>query len=226
MKKTLIIAGCIVMVLAISCNKPRRSPGRAYMPDMAYSTAYETYAPSQERLDMGKTGAHFTGLPVPGTIARGELSAYKPINVIDSTGKHAQSAQLVNPLVAGSIDMKEAERLYLVNCAICHGAKLDGNGPLFNQGNGPYGAKPATLVGDAAIEALSEGQIYHVSTYGKNAMGSYASQMSATQRWMVAAYIKSKQGGGAKDTAAAAGSTMPAGSGNTVTARPDTMAAH
>ena len=32
------------MVLAFSCSKVRRSPGRAYMPDMSYSRAYETYA--------------------------------------------------------------------------------------------------------------------------------------------------------------------------------------
>jgi mono/diheme cytochrome c family protein len=221
MKKTLIIAGCLIAVIAVSCDKPNRSPGRAYMPDMAYSKAYETYAPTQERLDEAKTGAHFTGLPVPGTIARGELKAYQLKN--DSTG-YAQSAQVQNPLVAGNFDMKEAERLYLVNCAICHGAKLDGNGPLYNGGNGPFAAKPTTLAGDATTER-TEGTIYHVATYGKGQMGSYASQLSSTQRWMVAAYIKSKQGGAAKDTIASAAGTMPAGSPATNTARPDTMAA-
>jgi mono/diheme cytochrome c family protein len=34
----------------------------------------------------------------------------------------------------------EAERLYLINCGICHGTKLDGNGPLYNDGKGPYPA--------------------------------------------------------------------------------------
>jgi hypothetical protein len=38
-------------------------------------------------------------------------------------------------------------------------------------------------------------------TYGKNLMGSYASQLQPKQRWMVIAYIKSKQ---AKPAAAAA----------------------
>jgi hypothetical protein len=31
-------------------------------------------------------------------------------------------------------------------------------------------------------------------TYGKNLMGSYASQLNPVQRWMVVAYIRSKQG--------------------------------
>jgi mono/diheme cytochrome c family protein len=219
MKKTLIIAGCTVMVVTmVSCGGPRRDPGRAYMPDMAYSTAYETYAPSQERLDSAKTGAHYSGLPVPGTIARGDLMAYTMKN--DSLG-YAGSGQIQNPLAIESIDMKEAERLYLVNCGICHGAKLDGNGPLFNNGSGPYTAKPATLVGDPAIEKLSAGTIYHVATYGKGQMGSYASQMSSRQRWMVSAFIKSKQGGAVADTMKTVAPADTAG-----TATPAVAAAH
>ncbi len=199
MKNFLIIAGCVATgVILSSCEKVRRNTGHAYMPDMAYSVAYETYAPTN-RLD--SSGAHYNGMPVPGTIARGELMPYVLKN--DSTG-YNQSAATKNPLAAGSFDMKEAERLYLVNCAICHGSKLDGNGPLYKGGEGPYIAKPATLVGDPAKEALTEGTMYHVATFGKNAMGSYASQLSSTQRWMVVAYIKSKQLGG---KAGAAGST-------------------
>ena len=101
--------------------------------------------------------------------------------------------------------MVEAERLYLVNCAICHGPKLDGNGPLYKGGDGPFPAKPATLVGDKKYEAMPEGQMYYSVTYGKNKMGSYASQLNTRQRWMVIAYIKSKQTAAA--TTASAGKT-------------------
>jgi DNA-directed RNA polymerase beta subunit len=47
-----------------------------------------------------------------------------------------------------------------------------------------------------AIQAKSEGTYYHVQTYGKGMMGSYASQLNRTQRWMIAKYIKSKQATG------------------------------
>ena len=43
--------------------------------------------------------------------------------------------------------------------------------------------------------------MYYSVTYGKNKMGSYASQLDTQQRWMVIAYIKSKQ---AREDAAAA----------------------
>ena len=99
--------------------------------------------------------------------------------------------------------MKEAERLYLVNCGICHDPKLDGNGPLWKDGNGPYPAAPKNLMGDD-MKALPEGTMYHSVTYGKGQMGSYASQLNSTQRWMVISYLKSKQGDGAKVDSSAA----------------------
>ena len=102
----------------------------------------------------------------------------------------------------------EAQRLYLVNCGICHGTKLDGNGPLYKEGNGPYTAKPANLSGaDAKYVDMAEGTMFHSITYGKNMMGSYASQVTPKPRWMIVSFIKSKQ---AAKTAAAAPATTAA----------------
>jgi mono/diheme cytochrome c family protein len=176
-------------MIVTSCDKVRRDTGHAYMPDMVYSIAYETYAPAQERLD--KYGAHYNNQPVAGTIARGDMFAYTLKN--DSAG-YAQSASVVNPLPSlDSKDFLEASRLFLVNCAICHGDKLNGDGPLYKGGDGPFISKPATLVGDAKYESMTEGTMFHSVTYGKNMMGSYASQLSTKQRWMIIHYIKEKQ---------------------------------
>jgi mono/diheme cytochrome c family protein len=201
MKKLWIITGCVLMVVLItSCDKVRRSPGRVYMPDMAYSRAVETYASTE---DLQKEGVNYNAMPVKGTIARGDMLDIYPYEN-DSLG-YVQSATVKNPLNADSINKTESERLYLVNCGVCHGAKLDGNGPLYKGGDGPFPNKPATLVGDAKYEAMSEGTMFHSITYGKNSMGSYASQLNTKQRWMVIAYIKLKQtgGGAVKDSAMA-----------------------
>jgi mono/diheme cytochrome c family protein len=202
MRKTLIIAGFAVSALALgSCNQVRRDTGSAYMPDMYYSRAYETYA-STEALD--KAGVFYNAKPVEGTIARGAMAAYPFKN--DSIG-YARSAEVKNPLDVATIDMKEAERLYLVNCGICHGSKLDGNGPLWNGGNGPFPAAPRNFMTDPVVLNMSEGTMFHSVTYGKNTMGSYASQLNTKQRWEVIAYIKSKQ---AAAKPAAATATAPA----------------
>jgi mono/diheme cytochrome c family protein len=200
MKKLTIISfvAIITLVIAVGCSNVRREPGKVYMPDMAYSRAYETYSTSPVFVD-GQTNRE----PVSGTVKRGD--AYPFHIAMDKPGDTANyyaSRAVRNPLPAlNADDLKEAERLYLINCGICHGTKLDGNGPLYNGGDGPYPAKPATLVGDAKYEAMPEGQMYYSTTYGKNLMGSYASQLQPKQRWMVIAYIKSKQ---AKPAAAAA----------------------
>jgi mono/diheme cytochrome c family protein len=210
MKKIIIITGMIcTAALVISCNGVRREPGRTYMPDMAYSRAYETYAERDSAIftksesDRGHK-IFYNNTPVAGTMAQGDMASYLLKN--DSTG-YAQSSDIINPIAKETVDMKEAERLYLVNCGICHGTKLDGNGPLWKDGNGAYSSKPAALVGDVKYTAMKEGTMFHSLTYGKNAMGSYASQLTTKQRWEVIHYIKMKQGPAApavKDSAAAA----------------------
>ncbi|HRA11752.1 MAG TPA: cytochrome c [Chitinophagaceae bacterium] len=204
MKKIWIITGCLTMIAVLAgCDKTRRSPGRAYMPDMSYSRAYETYSSTE---NLKENGINYTARPVEGTIARGDMASYENKN--DSTG-YARSAVVKNPLDFSTIDMKEAERLYLVNCAICHGSKLDGNGPLWNGGDGPYPAAPKNLLADD-MKAMTEGTMFHSLTYGKNLMGSYASQLSTLQRWEVIAYIKMKQGGTATTTTTVVADTTAA----------------
>ena len=109
----------------------------------------------------------------------------------------------------------EAARLYKINCGICHGEKLDGNGPIYNGGNGPYPVAPKNLVADPVVSKMPEGQMMYSVTYGKNLMGSYASQLSTKQRWMIVRYIKQLQPGGAPQTAAPA--TAPAADSTTAT---------
>ncbi|HXB06777.1 MAG TPA: cytochrome c [Puia sp.] len=195
MKKLIILSSIVVMAATVfvGCDSVQREPGRIYMPDMAYSRAYETYAMTEEqKAKLLQQGIHFSNTPVPGTIKRGELFPFllTQDKAGDSTNYVASKA-VKNPLT--SLDTVEAARLYLVNCGICHGPKLDGNGPLYKGGDGPFPSKPATLVGDARYEAMPEGQMYYSVTFGKNKMGSYASQLNTTRRWMVIAYIKSKQ---------------------------------
>ncbi len=191
MKKISLITICIATVaLLVSCSRVRRSPGRAYMPDMSYSRAYETYASTE---GLKKERANYTAMPVTGTMAKGDMLWMYP-NKNDSLG-YIQSASVTSPLDADSvaIDMVESERLYLIYCGICHGPKLDGNGPLWKDGNGPFPSAPKNFMADD-MKKMREGTMFHSVTYGKNNMGSYASQLSTTQRWMVIRYIKSKQG--------------------------------
>lgn len=191
-RSTIVFCGlAALLIAAIGCSDVKRTPGKVYMPDMANSRAYETYSANPVFAD-GRTSQG----PVAGTVKRGEeYPVHIEMDKAGDTVNYFASRSLPNPF--DSLDaeqMKETERLYLINCGICHGAKLDGNGPLWKDGDGPYPSKPASLVGDAKYESMPAGQMFYSITFGKNLMGSYASQLTAKQRWQVITYIKSKQG--------------------------------
>jgi mono/diheme cytochrome c family protein len=142
----------------------------------------------------------------------------------DSAGLAASNA-IKSPLDSTTFspaNMKEAQRVYLVNCAICHGEKLDGNGPLWNGGNGPFPAAPRNLMDDYT-KKLSDGHIFWVITNGIRTMGSYASQTHPEQRWAIIKYIRSKQGGSAPAATDSASATAAKPSG--ATAQKDTTKA-
>lgn len=198
MKKLTIISIFAAGATLIACSDVKRSPGRTYMPDMAYSRAYEAYTMTEERkAELLKQGIHFSSTPVAGTVKRGQDFTFRlPKDTQGDSTNYVASKAIRNPLTSlDSASMREAERLYLINCGICHGTALDGNGPLWRNGEGPYPAAPKNLITDQLMLAMPEGQMYYSVTYGKGAMGSYASQLNATQRWMVIRYIKARQGG-------------------------------
>ena len=59
---SLVIISGLIMLMQ-SCGS-KRDPGRTYMPDMAYSRAYEAYAPN----DLAKEDINYIPYPVEGTI--------------------------------------------------------------------------------------------------------------------------------------------------------------
>jgi len=218
MKKLVIIAIIAGAGITVGCSgKVKRHPGRDYMPDMMYSRAYETYSVTEEqKKEWAKQGLYFADTPVAGTVKRGgDFSFRLQKDVAGDSTNYVASKQVKNPIVhLDTAVFKEVERLYLVNCGICHGGTLDGNGPLYKNGDGPYPAKPANLLNDPKYVGMPDGQMYYSITYGKNMMGSYASQLNPTQRWEVIAYIRAKQSGG-KTTATPAATTTAGGAAKT-----------
>jgi mono/diheme cytochrome c family protein len=210
----LVVSGALLtLVLAglTSCGKKdENSPGVEFMPDMYRSPSLEYY--SIHTID-GDT-ANNAMLPVKGTVARG----YMPYGYENTTeGYEAAGLNLKNPLSAADREKweKEGEVLYGKFCIHCHGATGAGDGKVAGKLPGP----PPSYSG--ALKNLPEGKIFHSITYGKNSMGSHASQLTAEERWKLVYYVQKLQG--PKETAptdstkAAAPAAAPA---------PTTAAAH
>jgi mono/diheme cytochrome c family protein len=203
---TLTLASALILA---SCSSVQRDPGKIYMPDMAYSRAVETYSDPSA---LKAAGINYNATPVAGTVKREGIAAFPlPIDKVGDTVNYVASKQIINPLPAlNDKEKAEAKRLYNVNCAICHGEKLDGNGPLYNGGNGPYPIAPKNLVADPVVSKMPAGQMMYSVTYGKNLMGSYAAQLSTKQRWMIIHYVQSMQPAAATKPASATDSTAVA----------------
>lgn len=191
MRKVTIIALAVVFGLA-GCSDIKREPSRAYVPDMSVSRAIESYSYTGM---LDSAGINYTKKAVAGTIKRGEVFPFPyGVDEVGDSTNYVASKTFQNPLPAlNDVEMKEAERLYLIHCGICHGAALDGNGPLYNAGAGPYAAAPRNLLADPIVTNMPDGQMFYSITYGKGQMGPYGPQLSSTQRWMLVHYINSKQ---------------------------------
>ena len=194
MKKiaTLFVVIVTAAIAFVSCDS-KREPGKIYMPDMAYSRGYETYAQrdsskfTMSAEERGGSKIFYNNVPAAGTIKRGELMPYTLPN--DSNG-YKMSATVPNPIgEMTEAEMKEAGRLFNINCAICHGEKAQGNGPISTSGK--IGGI-ANLTLDSYVK-MADGTMFHSINYGKNSMGSYASQLSREQRWMIIKYIRTLQ---------------------------------
>jgi mono/diheme cytochrome c family protein len=191
----------LLVVVAASCSNVKRAPGKVYMPDMAYSRTHESYAPIDSSVYTNDTSAmrssskyFFNATPVHGTVRRGDTISY---DVTDTdTASYNLSDNVLNPLARelSTDEYNSIDRLYNINCGICHGTKLDGNGPLWKAQKLPN--QPAILVGNPKYETMSEGKMFYSITYGKNSMGGYSSQLTKLQRWQMTKYIKMKQSAG------------------------------
>lgn len=184
--KSIVIGTLIVGIAMAACNSggKRRNPGRIYAPDMTYSRAYDAYTAGDSAIFKG---GQVSQLPVQGTIARGhELPDH--LKEGDTTAYKTYTTNLRFT----EEELDNGRRLFDIYCGVCHGTKLDGNGPLYNGGNGKFAAAPANFK-DAKYLNMSVGQMYAAVKFGKNMMGSYASQLDVRERWLVIAYIKKVQ---------------------------------
>jgi len=157
-----------------SCTRDRSKPNIQYTPDMYVSVPYEPYGMNTVLKD---SMAALT--PPKGSIARGK----KPFEFPEGLEGYAMAKDsLKSPLAVTSANLANGKKMYNIYCAICHGEKGDGQGTLVKRGK-------FLGVPNYKDRELTEGSIYHVIYYGRNMMGSHASQLTEKERWQVVQYV-------------------------------------
>jgi len=158
-----------------SCWNDKSKPNYQYMPDMYESVGYETYSQNPNYAN-GMT----TQLPVEGTIARGHVS-YEYENT--NEGYEAAKLDSKNPLEINEMNLTKGEKMYEIYCNTCHGKTGAGDGVMVER-------EKFLGVPNYKDRDISEGSIYHVIMYGRNMMGSHASQLTVLERWQVTMYVQ------------------------------------
>jgi cytochrome c553 len=179
MKSLLKIIVVLGIVVSVSSCKDKLNPNYQYMPNMYEAVSYETNAESPAFNSLSGLNGKVGQLPPAGTIKRG----FVPYEIPNTTEGYNFSKTIVkSPLDSTAVDMKKGQELFEIYCAICHGNAGDGKGKLVKQ---------EKLLGVPSYKdrQVSVGSIFHVETYGLNAMGSYANQLTQQERWQVAAYV-------------------------------------
>ena len=171
LNKIVIVLG--LSALVTSCSNTS-SPNYQYFPNMYEPVGYETYGES-DAFANGKEGQEIP----KGAVKRG----FEPYDIPNTTEGYAMArATLMSPLDSVAKNSDKGPQLYAIYCAICHGEKGDGQGNLMKR-------EKFLGVPSYAARDISEGSVFHVVTYGLNAMGSHANQLTQEERWMVSSYV-------------------------------------
>ncbi|WP_372793397.1 cytochrome c [Lutibacter sp.] len=174
MKNILKITIALAFTFIVSsCWSDKTKPNYQYMPDMYKSVGYETYSTNPNYAN-GMT----TQLPAEGTISRGQIP-YDFENT--NEGYDAAKADSKNPLETNEANLANGKKMFNIYCISCHGSAGAGDGVLVQR-------EKFLGVPNYKDREITEGSIYHVIMYGRNMMGSHASQLTAKERWQVTMY--------------------------------------
>lgn len=192
-KKYIVYAAFTVLaaVAMLSACTDKRSTGLEYARNMYDPIAYNQDQPNKNFVN-GQTAQTPPLNTDPVGFVRFEYA--------NTPEGFAASGALVNPLSLTEKNLLEGKHYYNVFCGPCHGEKGDGQGHIVKLDKGIagvpsyYGEDPSHHTGETGlVKDLSAGKIYHTIFYGLNSMGSYASQITPTERWKVVMYVQQLQ---------------------------------
>tara|TARA_B100000965_G_C19302520_1_gene630785 strand:- start:93 stop:587 length:495 start_codon:yes stop_codon:yes gene_type:complete len=159
------------------------------MPNMYRSPSLETYGKNNVFKDSLNAR-----MPVEGTIARGHLKTFNYASSLEDYLKAGKEA--INPLEQTTENINDGEALYTMFCKHCHGTNGAGGGSITHP---IYSAVPyynddkQKRRSGATMKELKPGHIFHAITYGLNAMGPHASQLTEDERWKIVLYVQELQ---------------------------------
>ena len=122
--------------------------------------------------------------PVEGTVARGELRDDEQFYTGNIGGKPAETF----PFPVSAEILQRGRQRFDIFCSPCHDRVGNGQGMVVRRG---FRAPPSLHID--RLRQAPPGHFFDVMTRGFGTMPSYAAQISAADRWAIAAYIRALQ---------------------------------
>ncbi|MEM8873958.1 MAG: cytochrome c [Planctomycetota bacterium] len=162
--------------------------------DMDNQAKYKAQAPSPVFED-----GRAMRLPVPGTVARGELiedEKYALGYVMDGQGNVTWVEGMPDGLEVDEKFMKRGQELYNRFCWLCHGYDGYGNGPIHVRavkGQNALWVTPSNLHDETRL-GRADGHLYNTVNNGIRNMAGYGTLIrDPKDRWAVVAYVRALQ---------------------------------
>ena len=126
--------------------------------------------------------------PPPGTLSR---SGAPPLAFAPGKAEADRAGrELQNPFHPTQAHFNRGKLVYERVCATCHGREGDNNGSVIVS----RGAFAPTLLVSPVVQAMPDGRIFHVATFGgPTKMKGYGDLLSREDRWQLVLYIRELQ---------------------------------
>jgi mono/diheme cytochrome c family protein len=176
-----VVVGAFISGLKLLSRRDLGQRNVEIFTEMVYSKAAESFTASPS-LPGGVTQQQL----VAGVVPRG------PLPLRYGTGEEeAQRAgrELASPFAADdAAALATGRKLYGVYCVLCHDPGGNGQGTVVRHGMLP----PPSLHAVRAAQ-MTDGQMFHILTYGQGNMASYAAQLTREERWQAILYVRKLQ---------------------------------
>lgn len=161
----------VLVVLSASCFRDRNQREWQYMPDMYRSDAIKAQ-------EAGADGESLMRLPAAGSVPR-DVEIYRHA-ITDTLAAYS----MVNPLPVNEAVLETGRKYYDIFCAVCHGPRGAGDGPIIPK------MPPPPDLSSAKVRQWPDGRIHHVIVHGQGNMPGYRSTVDAATRWAIIRYLR------------------------------------
>jgi mono/diheme cytochrome c family protein len=207
MIKNFLIAFSLLTIVTIALlgfqGEHRQEPAIEFFGDMKRQSKVKYQKPSSFFSD-GRAARP----PVEGTIPMGydipghptQNSNVPPGDISSPLGEFSAGTDYMNtgkmgdqwgtglPLPVTPELLERGQKIFSINCAVCHGATGQGNGITSK-----YGLLGIANYHQDKYRQMADGQIFNTISHGYNTMMAYGDKVTVKDRWAIIAYMRALQ---------------------------------